>query len=552
MEPRERSIGRAPRDLFDADRLEAALTALTPSQSRAVASDARALCIVAGAGSGKTRVLTLRIARRIRDGSAAADHTVACTFTRRAARELQERLRRFGVAVSAPGTNGAAGEPGVRSGTLHRLALTVLQRHALDSGRSLPTVDGDRVTRLHRIVGDRAVAAAVDTEIGWAKARCLSPERYADAAARSRRTPVVAFDRVVEAFTAYQGSLHRARRVDLDDILVEATERLGEDEAFAARVRWRYRHLFVDEFQDINPAQYAFVDALLGDGKDLCAVGDPNQAIYGWNGADPTLLGRLPELLPGLETIALGENHRSTPQVVAAAAAALGDSGLEPPRSTAPDGPTPVVTAFDDATSEAEGIASVLLARRDDGIPWHEQAVLARTHDQLHDIIAALGRSGIPFRIASSPKREGANPVGSARDPRTWTDRGDGDTGAVELATFHRAKGLEWTAVCVAGLEDGLVPIVHAGNDESRREERRLLYVALTRASRDLHCSWARVRATGSGRAVERRPSPWLAPIERVATAGTGRIGRAEGTRRVAALRAGLAATPTLSRPPRR
>lgn len=124
--------------------------------------------------------------------------------------------------------------------------------------------------------------------------------------------------------------------------------------------------------------------------------------------------------------------------------------------------------------------------------------------------------------------------------------------GAVELATFHRAKGLEWTSVCVTGLEDGYVPIVHAGTAAARAEERRLLYVALTRASRELHCSWARTRASGTGRKAERRPSPWLAPIEHVARQGSGRIGSAEGSKRVAALRAGLGTRPTLSRRPRR
>jgi DNA helicase-2/ATP-dependent DNA helicase PcrA len=536
------STARAPRPEGDPDPYGAALAGLTTSQTQAVDADARALCIVAGAGSGKTRVLTLRMARRTRDGSAAADHTIACTFTRKAARELETRLRSYGVAVSSGARNGSVTEPGVRAGTIHRLALNLLRRHALDSGRPLPTVEGDRVARLHRIAGDRAVATAVDVEIGWAKARGLSPERYAETIPASRRSPLVSPDRVVEVFAAYESSLGRAHRIDLDDIILRATVLLLEDRAFAARAHWRHRHLFVDEFQDINPSQYAFVDALGGDDKDLCVVGDPNQAIYGWNGADPTLLDRLAQLVPGLEVVALGENHRSTPQVVAAAAAALGDSGREPPRSAAPDGPTPVVTAYDDAVAEAEGVASVLLERRDDGVLWHEQAVLARTHDQLVEIKAALDRAGIPFRAATHQARERADEEGAT----DRFDRAEDERSAVEVATFHRAKGLEWTAVCVAGLEDGYVPIVHAADDESLAEERRLLYVALTRASRELHCSWARSRATGAGRAAERRPSPWLAPIEQVAKRGTGRIGREEGARRVAALRAGLGTTPRL------
>ena len=159
--------------------------ALTDSQRSAVWSPACSLCIVAGAGSGKTRVLTLRMARRIREGSAAADHTVACTFTRKAARELGERLQRYGIAVSTRTPSTGMPAPGVRTGTIHRLALGVLRRHALDTGRPVPVIADDRFARLVRILEDPAVAAAVDAEIGWAKARGLTPVTYPSAAIRA-------------------------------------------------------------------------------------------------------------------------------------------------------------------------------------------------------------------------------------------------------------------------------------------------------------------------------------------------------------------------------
>ncbi len=165
-----------------------------------------------------------------------------------------------------------------------------------------------------------------------------------------------------------------------------------------------------------------------------------------------------------------------------------------------------MLTAYDDDRSEAEGVASFLLDRAGAGIPWSAHAVLARTHDQLAVVRRALERAGIPCRTGSASA--------------------DG----VELATFHRAKGLEWEAVCVVGLEDGFVPIVHAMTSETLAEERRLLYVALTRASNELHCSWARTRTMSRGRAVERRPSPWLAALARVSRTGQGRISR-EGRR---------------------
>jgi DNA helicase-2/ATP-dependent DNA helicase PcrA len=520
---------------------EGAFGTLTPAQRRAVESTSPALCIVAGAGSGKTRVLTLRVARRIRDGSAQADHTVVCTFTRKAAGDLRQRLRRYGVAVAGPAAPGAATGPGVRAGTLHQLALTLLRRHALDRGMPPPVVSEQRLRLIRGIVADPMAVSVIEGEIGWAKARCLTPESYAVAAQRSGRTPAVDPTRVADAFAAYEEALVRRRCLDLDDVLVHAADLLRADSTFAEAMHWRYRHVSVDEFQDVNPAQYALVEAIVGVGHDLCAVGDPNQAIYGWNGADPTLLTRLPSLVPAMEVVHLDENHRSTPQVVIAAAAGLGPSPTAPPRSVSDDGPMAVVAAFDDEDSEAEGVASLIMGRSDDGSPWSDQAVLARTHDQLAVVGRALARAGVPYRMAPGPESSGGAPVRpvEAGSPRR-TGAGVSDDDVVELATFHRAKGLEWTSVYVVGLEEGLVPIVHALTDEAQAEERRLLYVALSRASRDLHCSWARARSQGGGRPMERQPSRWLAGVARVSRVGTGWITPRDAGRRIAEIRASL------------
>ena len=265
-------------------------------------------------------------------------------------------------------------------------------------------------------------------------------------------------------------------------------------------------------------------------------VGDPNQAIYGWNGADPSLLGRITELVEGVEVVHLGENHRSSPQVVAAAAAALGPVVPAPPPSAAPDGPRPVVTAYDDPVAEAEGIASVLSERHADGVPWRDQAVLARTHDQLVEIGRALAAVGIPFTLAAGAARPDAGRA-------AWADP-DRTEGAVELATFHRAKGLEWTSVCVAGVEEGYVPIVHAATDESVAEERRLLYVALDPG---LLRPALFVVADQGDRVGPRRRAPSL-PLALCGVAGgddrdRASSGHSEGVRRVAALRAALRGT---------
>jgi DNA helicase-2/ATP-dependent DNA helicase PcrA len=527
--------------------LDRALASLTDEQRRSVDSEATALCIVAGAGSGKTRVLTLRAARRIGDGSAEADHTTIITFTRKAAHELRQRLRGYGVTVSSPTGDGVPG-PGVRAGTVHQLALALMRRHAHDGGQPPPVVVEHRFRMLRDIVGDQALASAVDAEVGWAKANCLTAATYAGAAEPAGRPALISVDQVVDAFTAYEGALERRRMVDLDDLLIRAGDLLLADDAFAERSRWRYRHISVDEFQDVNPAQFRLIRTLLGPQPDLCAVGDPNQAIYGWNGADPRLIHRLPELVAGVEVLRLDANHRSTPQVVAAARAALGDTGAALPRSVAADGPLPSVTHYDDERAEADGVVSRILERAGEGMSWSDQAVLARTHDQLAVVRDALRRASVPHRVAhddepNRPSGAGARGRRATRAGRSATGGGPEATvpdDAVELATFHRAKGLEWSSVNVIGLEDGFVPIVYARTDAALSEERRLLYVAMTRASWDLHCSWSRSRTMGAGRQVERQPSPWLAGVARVARTTSSRGPAVDTGRQIAALRTRL------------
>ncbi len=356
---------------------------------------------------------------------------------------------------------------------------------------------------------------------------------------------------------------------------------LEEDRAAAAAQRWRIRHVFVDEFQDVNPAQWRLLRAWLGDRSDLFVVGDPRQAIYAWNGADPTLLDRLPELLPGTTVLRLDDNHRSTPQVVGAARAVL---GADPGQASRPDGPCPVVDGFDDDDDEAAAVARWLRHAHRPGRPWSHLAVLARTNARLDPIARALERAGIPYRMGGTPKRpppRGAPWPSSVERPKTrhlrsalaelvmtrqaradedaaglehrrrpgpgpvdcpvpwrssptstrssspmprWATSSTGSSpvatrawsstpsDGVELSTFHRAKGLEWPAVAVVGLEDGMVPIVYATTRQAIAEERRLLYVALTRAEDELWCSWARTRRAGD-RTWRCDPSPLLAAV---------------------------------------
>ena len=526
------------------DRFERACAGLTPAQRLAVDSTAGALSIVAGAGSGKTRVLTLRVARRIRDRSADADHTLVCTFTRKASRELRDRLGHYGVPVSTPAGPGRVPTPGVRAGTIHQLALTLLRRRASDRGGVPPALVEHRWRLLTEVTGNRSDASTADTEIGWAKARCLDPDGYGDAAVAVGRSMALPATQVAEIYSAYQDLLARRGLLDLDDVLLRAADLL-DDHTFAEQAHWRYRHVAVDEFQDVNPAQFRLIEALVGDRGDLCAVGDPNQAIYGWNGSDPSLLATLPHRFGGLEVVDLDQNHRCTPQVVAAAEAALGAAAaVAPPRSAASDGPRPTVTAFDDDRAEAEAVAARVLSRAEAGMAWSDQAVLARTHDLLAGVRRAFDEVGIPCRFAPAPESPDTEAPGPATGRAAARTRAAGRLdpgGGVELATFHRAKGLEWEAVSVVGLEDGYVPIIHATTPAALDEERRLLYVALTRAGRILECSWARSRTMGAeGRAMERRPSPWLADMSEAVAEGAGRPTQLDAAERFAELRAQL------------
>ncbi len=451
--------------------LASALAGLTDEQRAAVLSDAPALCVLAGAGSGKTRVLTLRVARRIAAGTAAAEHTVVCTFTRRAAGELRTRLGAFGVPASTPTTTGGIPGPGVRAATLHQLALSLVRRHAADAGGRPPRVVEARTRLLIDAGAPAPVAAAVADEIGWAKARGLNPEEYGPAARAAGRTVGTDPDEVARHFAAYDATLARRDALDLDDLPLRAAGLIEADAAFAAAVRWRYRHVAVDEYQDLNPAQFRLLRAILGEGDDLCAVGDPAQAIYGFNGADPGLLARLPSLYPSMEVVRLRRNHRSTPQVVAVANAVLAEGGSRG-LSVGADGPLPTLAAFPDDRAEAEAVVDRLLAWSSAGRPFGRMAVLARTNDQLGVVAAALRAAGIPFRASTDGGRPDTTAPGR-HAPGPGDDAGE----RVDLATFHRAKGLEWASVCVVGLEAGLVPISHATTADSLAEERRLLYV---------------------------------------------------------------------------
>jgi len=540
------------------------LDGLDPVQREAVVSDAQPLCIVAGAGSGKTRVLTRRIALRVHTGSALPQHVLALTFTRRAAAELSSRLAALDV------------RDRVAAGTFHAVASAQLRRRWADRGERPAGVLERKARLLAPLLprGRRAVAPAdVAAEIEWAKARMVVPGGYESAAVAAGRRPPLTLAQVASVFEGYEEQRRRRNLVDFDDLLLLCATALETDSRFAATQRWRFRHLFVDEFQDVNPLQFRLLEAWRGGRPDLCVVGDPDQAIYGWNGADAGYLDDFAARFPGAEVVTLQRNYRSTPQVLALANAALGRPRL---RAIRGDGPVPTVASYRSDLDEAGHLARAL-RRTGAARPWSQLAVLTRTHAQLVLFEEALTAAGVPFRtrgavpflerpevreaLAELGRRpsvplasaladlrqlldeapQGDDRVASlenldrlardlvAADPAATVAAFDGwlratlggeqlpaGGDAVELATFHAAKGLEWPVVFLAGVEHGLVPIAHADTPAATAEERRLLHVAITRAQQELHVSWAERRAFGA-RSLARSPSPWLPALEAAA-----------------------------------
>jgi superfamily I DNA/RNA helicase len=474
------------------------LADLSCSQYHAVTTTAATVCVLASAGAGKTRVLTRRVGYRVTVGTATPEHTLAITFTRKAAGELRQRLTDLGLAAPVAG------------GTFHSLARGQLRRWWADRGAPEPALLARKGRLIAELVSGRpgledVAIADLASQVEWAKARLVAPASFAATAQQAGRDLPADAEAIGALYARYEDEKRRRRLVDFDDLLARYADALETDDRFGAAQRWRWQHLFVDELQDVNPLQCRLLLALLGDNEDLFVVGDPNQAIYGWNGADPGFLADFPQRWPRAEVVRLDDNHRSSPQVVAAAAAVLGrQAGNTTVRSSRPDGPLPDLRSYPSEEAEAAGVASGLLEAHARGRSWEDMAVLARTNAQLSVVSGALARAGVPSRAMTPLEDEeladGAPPVPLG-------------TEAVTVCSFHRAKGLQWPAVWVCGLEAGLVPIAYAVSPPALAEERRLLYVALTRAERELYCSWARQRRAGNGAALRRAPSPWLAGL---------------------------------------
>ncbi len=540
------------------------------------------VAILAGAGSGKTRVISRRTAYAIATDVVPADQVLVVTFTEKAATEMVERLRSLGL-------------PGVTARTFHAHALSQL-RHFWASRHEdapLPELLDSKLPIIGRLArqlpGHYRFTPSKDLadEIEWAKTRRIGPKEYAAAAAAAGREPPIPVDLFVRTYEGYERAKTRANRMDFDDLLVETVKLLELDEDAAATVRARKSWFSVDEYQDTNPLQERLLELWLGERRDVCVVGDEDQTIYTFTGASSEYLTTFAARWPGTREVVLVRNYRSTPQVLELANRLIAADGRDKRLvATRPDGPAPTVAKHATAEAELGALATWIRVRMNEGILPAEIAVLVRMNAQLASIEEALTRAGIAYQVRGirfydrpevrgamlalrrSPRPEGtgddlvaaiverwveavgyeeepaategdearerqasletlreivesvtgADPAADAAsvigelEARAARER-EGSADGVNLLTYHRAKGLEWDAVFLPALEEGTLPIRQAVDDEDAlEEERRLLYVGITRARLHLVLSWAERRDT-RGRESKRRPSRFLLDI---------------------------------------
>jgi DNA helicase-2/ATP-dependent DNA helicase PcrA len=569
------------------------LASLDPEQRAAAEAVRGPVCILAGAGTGKTSAITHRIAHQVHLGVASPGQILAVTFTTRAAGEMRARLR-------------ALGAPGVQARTFHSAALRQLQYFwPRIAGGGRPSIIESKLPSIRaaaarsRISLDPASQRDLASEIEWAKAALVAPDGYATAAAAAGRQPPFSLPQVQEVFAGYEDINTDRGQLDFEDLLLLTAAALEEHPDVAAEVRERYRHLTVDEYQDVNPLQQRLLEAWLGDRDDVCVVGDPNQTIYSFTGASPRFLTEFPQRFPGAEVVRLVRDYRSTRQVVELANRLLADSRLQ---AQAGDGPAPTFASYDDEPAEATAVVARIGALSAEGVPLHQMAVLFRVNAQSEVYEAALADAGLPYVVRGGERFferpevrqavvliRGASHAADVETPAPLvesvtevlraaglTDEPPAGRGAarekwdalraiiglaeevaaadptadlaafaaelaeraeaqhapvvdgVTLGSLHAAKGLEWDAVFLVGLVDGTLPITHATTPEQVVEERRLLYVGITRARRHLWLSWAAARAAGG-----RRPRKRSRFLDVLAPAGSEGMARREKAKRL-------------------
>jgi DNA helicase-2/ATP-dependent DNA helicase PcrA len=484
------------------------LVGLTPEQREAVMSPARRLLIRATAGSGKTHVLTLRIQRRITEEEIAPDQVLAMTFTRKAGDELRRRLSKEGIRD-------------VRAGTFHRAALTLVNQYRDDNHLKPLVLEANRrrlviaLAAQLRESGDLKLEdwqlPRLEQEISWALSQGFTGALYAKNARKLRRDAPLPPSQFADVLDRYVGLCHSRGVLDFDLLLSEAIALLRNEPNVLASFRHRNRSLYVDEAQDMNPLQFMMLRQMAGDNPDLFCVGDPNQSIYGFNGANPKFLSDIVRTWPDTVVLDLTRNHRSTANIIAVANTLLeaGAAGITPAKD---DGEVPLVRSYNSDDEEAARVATWLGVKHQPGSPWRSMAVLARTNAQLELVAGYLEAADIPYE-RRGPEHSPASDL--LMTPDAWSRRIDEEQiDAVALSTIHRAKGLEFQHVAAIGWAEGQLPNYNATSPSELAEEQRLAYVALSRAEDSLLITWSRGR--NDTRFPDRSPSRFLAPIEKV------------------------------------
>jgi DNA helicase II / ATP-dependent DNA helicase PcrA len=541
---------------------DALLAGLDPQQREVALAVRGPVCVLAGAGTGKTRAITHRIAYAAAVGVVNPAHVLALTFTVRAAGEMRGRLRQLGAGP-------------VRASTFHAAALRQLNYFwpRVVGGRPPRLIDAKAglVREAAKLAGTRLDAGDAAAEIEWAKTLQVRPDGYARAAAAAGRLPAATAEAMASVYAGYERLRRERHLIDFESVLELTAAIVLEHRAAADQVRDAFRYFVVDEYQDVNPLQKLLLDAWLGDRDELCVVGDPHQVIYSFTGATPAFLTGFAAEFPDATVVRLMRDYRSTPQVVAVANRLVRDgSALVAQR---PAGPQPVLTEYSDDSAEAAGLTVAIRALITSGVPAHQIALLVRVNADTERFELALAAAGVPYVVRGAERFydrpvvrqalvlirgaargeavsaaavssadgadplpasvrhvltgigfSGAAPAGGAAARERWESlaaiaqladdmhatrpqasladfsaelnlRAElGHAPAVDgvtLASMHAAKGLEWDAVLLPGLVEGLMPIVHARTADAVEEERRLLYVAVTRAREHLYLSWS-------------------------------------------------------------
>jgi DNA helicase-2/ATP-dependent DNA helicase PcrA len=549
---------------------EALLEALDEEQRLAAQSLVGPTCILAGAGTGKTRTITHRIAYGIAKGYYSANRVLALTYTNRAAGELRTRLRSLGAS-------------GVQVKTFHAAALAQLEHFWPQfAGVPAPQVVESKAKLIAQAAAslsiklDTVAVRELAAEIEWRKYSLKSLVQYAEQG--RPKVSGLTLEQNLAIQEAYESAKIKSQKLDWEDVLVLTVGLLRAEPLALSHVQQRYRFFTVDEYQDISPLQHELLDLWLGDHNDLCVVGDPNQTIYSFTGASSEYLYNFSSRYNDANIFELTQNYRSSKQIVTAANRVVSDSALISPLRSVGDIGNPVqILSFANLQDEVQAVTNEIKYQLESGVKAREIAVLYRVNGQSEPIEAALSAAGIEYQLrggerffnrsevqramtaikaeansASRPDKSTFEMVSEICRSLGWSSREPDHAGpererwdslnallamvdempegsglgefaaeleerkrsqheplkaSVTLSTIHAAKGLEWSSVFVIGLTEGYLPIVYAGKPEEIAEEKRLFYVAITRAKRNLMLSWAK----SDGRT--REPSRFLSVL---------------------------------------